>query len=111
MIELVQLERRHEDFARRHTRVVVISMESPEIARKTQEQFPHLIALADEGRGLSEAAGVVHPHGSPDGQDIDTPTTILVDRRGVVRWLYRSARFIARLAPDALLDAIDRYLP
>ena len=87
MIELVQLERRHDDFSKRNARVLVISMEGLADAQKTQAQFPHLIALADEARGLSEVAGLVHPHAAPDGGDADVPTTILVDRLGTVRWL------------------------
>jgi len=111
MIELVQLERRHDDFSKRNARVLVVSMEGLEDARKTQAQFPHLIALADEARGLSEAAGLIHPHAAPDGQDADVPTTILVDRQGIVRWLYRSPEVVARLSPDEVLRAIDRYTP
>src|SRR5271166_3778140 len=111
MIELVQLDRHHSDFAKRNTRVLVVSMEGLDDARKTQAQFPHLIALADEARGLSEAAGLIHPHAAPDGRDADVPTTILVDRHGIVRWLYRSPEVVARLSPDDVLQAIDRYTP
>ena len=84
MIELGQLERRHEDFARRNTRVVVISMEGLDLAKKTHADFPHLVVLADEGRGLSNAAALIHAHAKPDGGDADAPTTILVDQKGVV---------------------------
>ena len=111
MIELVQLERRHDDFSKRNARVLVVSMEGLDDAQKTQAQFPHLIALADEARGLSEAAGLVHPHAAPDGRDADVPTTILVDRHGIVRWFYRSPEVVARLSPDDVLQAIDRYNP
>jgi alkyl hydroperoxide reductase subunit AhpC len=111
MIELGQLERRHEDFVRRKTRVVVVSMEDLDDAKLTQADFPHLLVLADGGRGLSEAAGLIDPHAAPDGRDVDAPTTILVDREGVVRWLYRSPAVIARLSPDEVLQAIDANIP
>ena len=110
MIELGQLERRYEDFARRQTRVVVVSVEGPDNARRTQEDFPHLLVLADEGRGLSDAAQLIHPQAGPGGKDIDAPTTILVDRQGTVRWLYRSPEIIARLSPDEVLRAVDERL-
>ena len=110
MTELVQLERRHEDFAKRYARVIVVSVEGPDDARKTQADFPHLTVLSDEGRGLSEAAGLIHPHAAPDGRDADVPTTILVDRRGTVRWVYRSPSVIARLSPEEVLQAIDQSL-
>jgi peroxiredoxin len=110
MIELGQLERRHRDFARRNTRVLVISVEGTDDARQTQADFPHLLVLADHGRGLSDAADLIHAHAAPDGSDADTPTTILVDRRGQVRWLYRPPEVIARLSPDDVLQAIDRHM-
>ena len=108
MTELVQLERRHEDFSKRNARVIVVSVEGQDDARKTQADFPHLTVLSDEGRSLSGAAGLIHPHAAPDGGDTDVPTTILLDRRGTVRWLYRSPSVIARLSPDDVLRAIDQ---
>jgi len=110
MTELVQLERRYAEFPKRNARVIVVSVEGPDDARKTQADFPHLTVLSDQSRGLSEAAGVVHPHAAPDGGDTDVPTAILVDRRGVVRWVYRSPSVIARLSPEAVLQAIDQKL-
>jgi alkyl hydroperoxide reductase subunit AhpC len=110
MTELVQLERRHEEFPKRNARVIVVSVEGPDDARETQADFPHLTVLSDESRGLSEAAGLIHPHAGPDGGDTDVPTTILVDKRGTVRWLYRSPSVIARLSPDEVLQAIDQNL-
>jgi alkyl hydroperoxide reductase subunit AhpC len=110
MIELGQLERRHEEFARRKTAVIVVSMEGVEDAEKTQAAYPHLTVLADAGRGLSEAAGVIHPHAGPSGEDIDAPTTILVDHKGTVRWLYRTPAVVARLSPDDVLRAVDERL-
>lgn len=111
MLELVQLENRQADFARRQTRIIAASMEDLEDARKSQARFPHLLFLADDGRGLSEAAGLVHENATPEGKDADAPTTILVDRKGVVRWLYRSPRVIARLSPDDVLRAVDSSFP
>jgi peroxiredoxin len=111
MVELVQLERRHDDFPPRHTRVVVVSIEGIDDARKTQADFPHLNVVSDQDRSLSEAAGLIHSHAAPDGSDADVPTTILVDRHGVVRWLYRSPAVVVRLSPDEVVQAIHQYLP
>jgi hypothetical protein len=111
MIELGQLERRHEDFARRATRVIVVSVEGPDDARQTQADFPHLLVLAEQGHGLSDAVGLVQPHAAPDGGDADAPTTILVDRRSTVRWLFRPGAVITRLSPDEVLRAIDEHIP
>jgi peroxiredoxin len=111
MIELGQLEKRHEDFARRNTQVIAISLEGTDQARQTQADFPHLLVLADEGRGLSEATAVIHPHAGPGGNDADAPTTILVDRHGTVRWFYRPPKVLTRLSPDDVLEAIGQHIP
>ena len=73
-------------------------------------RFPRLTVVSDEAHGLSEAAGLIHPHAAPDGGDTDVPTTILVDRDGTVRWLYRSPSVIERLSPDDVIRAVDRSL-
>src|SRR5260221_6651788 len=109
MTELVQLERRHEDFSKRNARVIAVSIESVELARETQADFPHLGVLSDESRGLSEAAGLIHKNAGPGGGDADVPTTILVDSGGIVRWIYRSPSGIVRLSPDEVLRAMDGH--
>jgi alkyl hydroperoxide reductase subunit AhpC len=111
MIELVQLERRHEDFAKRNTRIVAVSVEGVEDAKKTQTEKPHLTVLADHGHGLTDAVGVLHKQAAPDGSDIDMPTTFLIDRQGVVRWVFRPDAVYTRLSPDDLLRVIDEKLP
>src|SRR5262245_38038090 len=110
MIELGELERRHEDFAKRNARVIVSSVEGTDDAAKTQAQFPHLFVLADQGRGLSNAAELIHPHSGPNDSDTDAPTTILVDRQGMVRWFFRPSAVFTRLSPDEVLKAVDEHL-
>ena len=111
MIELGQLERRHEDFDRRHARVIAVSLEGPADARQTQADYPHLLVLADEGRGLSGAVDLIHENANPHGGDASAPTTVLVDRGGTVRWVYRSPSVVVRLSPDDVLRAVDQHLP
>src|SRR3954471_22273363 len=105
MIELVQLERRHEEFAERRTRIIAVSVEGIQDATKTQAENPYLVVLADENHSLTDAAGLMHPHAGQDGSDVAAPTTILVDRNGIVRWLYRPDAVITRLSPDEVLKA------
>lgn len=91
--------------------MIAVSVEGLNDARQTQAECPHLLVLADQNRGLSEAAGVIHPHAAPDGGDATAPTTILVDRQGFVRWLYRPSAAISRLSPKDVLHAVDEHLP
>src|SRR5262249_50954766 len=106
MIELGQLERRHGDFAKRNARVIAISVDGTEDSSQTQTRFPHLLVLADQSHGLSNAVDVIHPKAAPDGSDADAPTTILVGPDGKVQWLYRSPQVIAVFSPDGGRRAI-----
>jgi peroxiredoxin len=110
MAELGELEQHHADFDQRNTRVVVVSMEDPEAAKKTQGDFPHLTVVADAQKGLSGVADAIHQRSAPDGGDTAAPATLLVDRTGTVRWQYRPRRFLTRLSPQELLAAIDEQL-
>src|SRR5262245_25199076 len=110
MIELGQLEEHHEEFARRNTRVIVVSLEDEKDAQETQRDYPHLVAVADKEAGLANALQVIHRHSAPDGGDSIAPTTLLVDGSGVVRWTFRPDTFLRRLSPAEIGAAIDKHM-
>jgi peroxiredoxin len=110
MIELGQLEEQHAEFAKRNTRVVVVSIEDQEAARQTQQDFPHLVVVADAERKLADAVALIHAASAPDGGDTATPTTILVDEAGSVCWAFRPDRVFRRLSPSEVLAAVDEHL-
>jgi peroxiredoxin len=110
MIELGQLEAAHEEFAKRKTRVVVISLEDEEAAKLTQADFPHLTVVADADRKLAEAIDVIHRASAPSGADTSAPTTVLVDGAGKVRWTFRPERFFTRLPAAEVLAAVDEHV-
>jgi peroxiredoxin len=110
MIELGQLEKHHEEFARRGVRIVAVSQETQDDAAETQGRFPHLTFVADIDHTLISAVGVLHEKAKPDGGDAAAPTTILIDGNGVVRWLFRPDLVLTRLSPEDLLKAIDGNL-
>jgi peroxiredoxin len=108
MIELGQLEAEHAEFDRRHTRIVAVSVEGPQEAGRTQAEVPHLLVLADREQRLATAADVIDRHTYvPVGGVTAAPTTILIDRQGMVKWLYRPAQYVRRLAPAELLARVD----
>jgi peroxiredoxin len=110
MIELGQLEKQHEEFARRNLRVFAISNDDPATAQATQADFPHLLVVADTQQNLAKAMQVLHPGAGPGQTDTNAPTTFLVDGGGNVRWLFRPDQIIARLSPAQLLTEVDAVL-
>jgi peroxiredoxin len=110
MIELGEFEGHREDFARRNTRVIAVSMEGVEEAKKTKEEHRHLMVVADSERKLITAANVLHPGAGQGGADTAAPTTFLIDTQGVVRWLFRPTVVVNRLSAKAVLDEVDSHL-
>jgi peroxiredoxin len=109
MVELGELAAHHADFERRNVQVVAASLEGPDEAQKTKKDWKNLVVIADEDRGLALKARVIHERSGPGGSDTAAPTTILIDRHGIVRWLFRPDRFLERLSPEEVLEAVDKY--
>lgn len=107
MDELRELDKRHEEFAKRNVRVVAISNDDQAKAKLTQAEVPHLVVVADTAQNLAKAVQVIHPGMGPAGSDTNAPTMFLIDGAGKVRWLFRADRFVERLPPETVLSAID----
>jgi peroxiredoxin len=110
MVELGELEKRHADFDKRNVRIVAISPDNVDDTKKTQEKFSHVTVLSDEDLKMAGAVQVIHKGAGDKGQDTNVATTILVDDKGEVRWVFRSDRFIERISTDALLEEVDKNL-
>ena len=108
MVELGELEKHHEEFAKRNVKLFVISNDDQVTSRKTQADFPHLVVVSDADQNLAKVMQVIHPGAGPIGDDTNAPTTFLVDGTGHVRWNFRPSRFLVRLSPQELLAAIDQ---
>jgi peroxiredoxin len=109
MVELGQLEARHEDFAKRNARVVAVSLDNVKESAKTQDKFKDLFIVSDADKSLANAAELIAPQHSPTGGETVAPTTVLIDRGGVVRWVSRKANYLERPTPDEVLAALDEH--
>ena len=110
MIELGQLEAHHDGFAKRHTRVVAVSVDGLDDSRKTQQAFPQLTVVADHDHQLVDAVAVLHPGAGEHGEDVAAPTTIFLDKHGVVRALFRPTNVASRLSASEVLAMVESKL-
>jgi peroxiredoxin len=111
MAELGELEKYHAEFDQKNLRVIVVSIEDQDLAKKTQADFPHLLVASDKERKLSNAVEVIHVHSGPEGSDTSAPTTILIDRDGIPRWVFRPGHVFTRLSPAELVEKAGEFLP
>jgi peroxiredoxin len=109
MIELGELEAHHEEFAKRHTRVVAVSVDDLDDSQKTQHDFPSLTVVADHDHKLVDAVAVAYKD-AMSGKDVAAPTTIVVDEQGEVRALFRSPNVATRLSAKEVLAMVDKEL-
>lgn len=76
---------------------------SPDPNAKSQELAERLKAryrfLTDADLAVTRRYGLLHARGGHRGQDVPRPTTIVIDRQGVVRWL--SLADYIQVRPDA----------
>jgi peroxiredoxin len=110
MVELGELEAHREDFAKRHTRIVAVSVDNQEDSQKTKDRFPNLTVVADPDQKLISAAQVLHAHAGQHGEDVAAPTTILIDKHGMVRALYRPGQVVTRFSAQDVLAMVDKDL-
>src|SRR5262245_14862919 len=110
MIELGQLEAHHDGFAKRHTRVVAVSVDGLDDSKKTKQDVPHLTIVADTDHKLVDAVQVLHAGAGEHSEDVAAPTTILVDKHGVVRALFRPTNVASRLSASEVLAMVNKEL-
>ena len=108
MMELGQLEKRHEEFAKRNVRVLAISNDNQETAKLSQAKMPHVTFVADAQQTMAKAIQVIDAGKGPKWTDTNAPTTFLIDGAGKVRWMFRADNFVERADPDVIFAAIDK---
>ena len=103
-------DRRLAEFREKGVAIVAISVDSNEDSRKLATSRHYTIPLlSDPNAATIRAYGILHPHAGAEGEDIARPAEFLLDADGRVRWENFSETIIARLHPDAVLAAVDRF--
>jgi thioredoxin-dependent peroxiredoxin len=109
MMELGEFTKHYKEFRAADTEILAISTDAIEEARWTKEKtgtpFP---VLSDAKRTTLERYGTrtVSSYQSPDGGPYNHATLILVDKNGVIRWIYRNVDYRVRASVADDLDHI-----
>jgi len=108
---MAQFEPRKQEIEQAGAQLVFIAAEKRdgvwkpvEFLRKHPVGFPFLL---DEDRSVTKAYGVYHRFGV-DAINIARPATIVVDRGGTVRFIYRGQSQSDRIAVDAVVAVVRK---
>ena len=99
MMELGEFTKHYKEFQAANTEIVAISTDPLEESRWIKEKvgtpFP---VLSDAGRTVMNLYGTkfLTTFQSPDGGPYNHATLILVDKNGIVRWIYRNRDYRVR---------------
>ena len=108
MLQLGELQEYYGEFQRAGVGVYAVSVDPPEHnARLKARLGAGYEFLSDERGTLLDALDIRQVHRSATGKDTAIPTQYLLDRQGVVRWLYRADNWRIRPHPREALRAIQ----
>jgi peroxiredoxin len=106
-VQLGELQGYYGEFQDAGVQVYAVSVDPPEHnARLKARLGAGYEILSDERGELLDALDIRHAHRSATGKDVAIPTQYLVDRDGVVRWVYRDESIRLRPHPREALAAI-----
>jgi peroxiredoxin len=87
---------------------------SPDPNERSQEMAQRLRLayrfVADRDLTLTRRWGLVHARGGQHGEDVPMPTTVVLDRDGVVRGLWISDNVQVRPDPSTVLSTVRALL-
>jgi signal transduction histidine kinase len=89
-------------------RVVAVSVDPPEVSARFRRGLAAGFTFVSDVKGeLLGRLNVLHKRGFL-GRDVAIPAAILVDKHGIVRWIYRSELGHLRVTPEDVFAAMER---
>lgn len=115
MAELGEFAKHYDEIKANDIGLLAVSVDSVERSRTTAQQLklPFLL-LSDSDREVLRLYGTIGhkpmDQAAPDGKPVHTPTLVVIDRNGTVRWIRRAADFkvtapVSEVVPQALAEA------
>jgi peroxiredoxin len=87
--------------------ILVISPDSNERSQALAERLrARYRFLTDRELTITRRYGLVHARGGNQGQDVPRPTTVVIDRQGIVRWLALADSIQVRPEPGDVARAV-----
>lgn len=107
-MELEQLQNYYATIRTYGVKIYAVSIDSPEVNRPLRERVgADYTFLSDPDATVLDKLNIRHHTPNPSGKDIAIPTQILVDKAGIVRWIYQPSNYRIRARPETLLSVLQ----
>ena len=107
-MELGKLQQYYDAIRNYGVQIYAVSVDSPEVNRALRERVgAGYTFLSDPDRTVLGQLNIRHHTPNPTGKDIAVPTQILVDKSGIVRWIYQPSNYRIRARPETILAVLE----
>ena len=107
-MELEQLQNYYTTIRTYGVKIYAVSIDSPEVNRALRERVgADYTFLSDPDATVLDKLNIRHHTPNPSGKDIAIPTQILVDKAGIVRWVYQPSNYRIRARPETILAVLE----
>lgn len=108
-MELGQLQKYYDTIRGYGVEIYAVSIASPEINRALRERVgANYNFLSDPDGSVLDRLNIDHHTPNPTGRDIPIPTQILVDQKGIIRWIYQPSNYRIRAKPETVLAVLKK---
>jgi peroxiredoxin len=110
MAELGEFVKHHQELRDLDVQVLAISVDPIEQVRETRAKLKVPFAmLSDSHDQVMDSYGTRSPvYKGKNGAAINTPTLVLIDRKGTIRWLHQAADYRIRAPISEVLNEIRK---
>ena len=109
MAELGEFVKHYEELRALDVQVLGVSVDPPEINRGVQQNlrapFP---ILSDAKHEAMEAFGTRRLTKNPDEAIINTPTLVLIDKNGKIRWIHQAEDYRVRAPISQVISEVRK---
>ena len=111
-MQLGELQEYYGTFQQASVAVYAVSVDAPELNARLKARLGSGYEFLSDTKGtLLDALDIRQSHASLTGDDVAIPTQYLIDREGIIRWVYRASTWRLRPHPREALAAISTFLP
>ena len=106
-MELGQLQKYYDTIRSYGVQIYAVSTTTPEVNRDLRERVgAGYTFLSDPDGIVLDQLNISHHTPNPSGMDIPIPTQILVDKTGIISWIYQPSNYRIRARPETVLAAL-----